>query len=171
MKSLEQQLVQYARYHRDRRNILTHFFGIPLILQAVVLLLCNPTITLNEWSFTPALIAICITSAYYLRLSLVLGVLMLMILLLMYAVSGWLISTLLPLLPLNQLWFGALLFAFGWVLQFIGHHFEGKKPAFVDDLIGLVIGPLFVLVELLFLLGFFKQLEAQIILEAGDYRN
>ena len=37
MKSLEQNLTQYAAYHRDRRNIATHFVGIPMIVFAVVL--------------------------------------------------------------------------------------------------------------------------------------
>jgi uncharacterized membrane protein YGL010W len=26
------------------------------------------------------------------------------------------------------------------VIQFIGHWYEGRKPAFVDDLIGLLVG-------------------------------
>ncbi|MNU04894.1 hypothetical protein D3C72_2495040 [compost metagenome] len=41
----------------------------------------------------------------------------------------------------------------GWAIQFVGHHYEGRKPAFVDDLSGLIIGPLFVVAELGFLLG------------------
>ena len=28
-------MVQYAQYHRDRRNIITHFIGIPLIVFAI----------------------------------------------------------------------------------------------------------------------------------------
>ena len=28
-------MVQYAAYHRDRRNIATHFVGIPLIVFAI----------------------------------------------------------------------------------------------------------------------------------------
>ncbi len=52
-------------------------------------------------------------------------------------------------------WLGVAggLFAAGWVVQFVGHFFEGKKPAFVDDLVGLLIGPLFVTAEVGFLLG------------------
>ena len=38
----------------------------------------------------------------------------------------------------------------GWVFQFVGHYFEGKKPAFVDDLIGLLVGPLFLVAEVAF---------------------
>ena len=48
---------------------------------------------------------------------------------------------------------GLGLFILGWIIQFIGHYFEGKKPAFIDDIMGLAIGPLFVVAELAFLLG------------------
>ena len=48
---------------------------------------------------------------------------------------------------------GLSLFVVGWIIQFIGHYYEGRKPAFVDDLMGLVVGPLFVVAELGFLLG------------------
>ena len=41
MKTLIDQLSQYADYHRDPRNILTHFFGVPLIMWAVVILLAR----------------------------------------------------------------------------------------------------------------------------------
>ena len=50
----------------------------------------------------------------------------------------------------------------GWILQFIGHHYEGKKPAFVDDIMGLAIGPLFVLAELSFELGLRNKLKSDI---------
>ncbi|PWG73319.1 hypothetical protein DF186_23685, partial [Enterococcus hirae] len=41
MKTLEQHLVNYASYHRDVRNIRTHFGGIPLIVLAVAQLLAQ----------------------------------------------------------------------------------------------------------------------------------
>jgi uncharacterized membrane protein YGL010W len=45
----------------------------------------------------------------------------------------------LPLLTISiVVWISA------WVLQFYGHHVEGAKPSFSDDLIFLLIGPLFV---------------------------
>ncbi len=44
------------------------------------------------------------------------------------------------------------IFVVGWIIQFIGHYYEKKKPAFMDDVIGLAIGPLFVLAEFVFLL-------------------
>ena len=42
MKTLTDHLAQYAAYHRDRRNIATHFIGIPLIVVAVAVLLSRP---------------------------------------------------------------------------------------------------------------------------------
>ncbi|MEP6866780.1 MAG: Mpo1-like protein, partial [Deltaproteobacteria bacterium] len=32
MKSLVEHLTNYATYHRDKRNIATHFVGIPMIV-------------------------------------------------------------------------------------------------------------------------------------------
>ena len=42
MKTLVEQLAQYGSYHRDGRNILTHFLGVPMILLAVVIGLSRP---------------------------------------------------------------------------------------------------------------------------------
>ncbi|MDW3081997.1 Mpo1-like protein, partial [Vibrio sp. 1403] len=39
----------------------------------------------------------------------------------------------------SMLLFGAL-----WILQFIGHKIEGKKPSFFEDLQFLLIGPIWV---------------------------
>ncbi|MEF1186896.1 Mpo1-like protein, partial [Vibrio sinaloensis] len=35
-------------------------------------------------------------------------------------------------------------FASLWLLQFIGHKIEGKRPSFLDDLVYLLIGPIWV---------------------------
>lgn len=51
------------------------------------------------------------------------------------------------------------MFLIGWVFQSVGHvRYEHRKPAFVDDVIGLLIGPIFILVELLFGLGLMREL-------------
>ena len=34
-------MAQYAAYHRDKRNIVTHFVGIPLIVFAIGILLAR----------------------------------------------------------------------------------------------------------------------------------
>jgi len=61
-------------------------------------------------------------------------------------------------------------FMLGWVIQFIGHYFEGRKPAFFDDVMGLAIGPLFVLAEVLFKLGFYSELAQQVEARSGPVR-
>jgi uncharacterized membrane protein YGL010W len=59
------------------------------------------------------------------------------------------------------------IFIVGWAAQFIGHYYEGKKPAFVDDLRGLLIGPMFVVGEALFALGWGKSMLAEIEARVG----
>ena len=58
-------------------------------------------------------------------------------------------------------------FGVGWVIQFIGHYYEGKKPAFADDLVGLLVGPMFVTAELLFTLGLARPLQQEVERRAG----
>ena len=70
MKNLTEHLSQYARYHRDERNILTHYAGIPLILVAVFALLYWPLFTLAGVAITPALLLFIGGMAFYLRLDL-----------------------------------------------------------------------------------------------------
>lgn len=51
-----------------------------------------------------------------------------------------------------------------WILQFIGHgKYEGRKPALLDNLVqALFLAPLFVWYEVLFKLGFYKQLKSDV---------
>jgi uncharacterized membrane protein YGL010W len=62
----------------------------------------------------------------------------------------------------SALWIGIIGFVIGWIIQFIGHIYEKAKPAFFDDIIGLAIGPLFLMAEAYFMLGFEKNLERSI---------
>jgi uncharacterized membrane protein YGL010W len=40
------------------------------------------------------------------------------------------------------IWF-AVLFVGGWILQLVGHVFEGRKPALVDNLFQIFVAPIF----------------------------
>jgi uncharacterized membrane protein YGL010W len=45
-----------------------------------------------------------------------------------------------------SLWMTCLsLFVVSWIGQFIGHHYEGKRPSFFKDVQFLMIGPLWLL--------------------------
>jgi uncharacterized membrane protein YGL010W len=170
MKTLEDQLSQYAAYHRDRRNIATHFVGIPLIVLAVAVLLSRPALPVAALAGVPLSPAVAVGLAlalYYLWLDRPLGLLM----------SAWLAATLAlgawAAAQTTTTWLvlGLGGFVVGWVIQFIGHLYEGRKPAFFDDVIGLAIGPLFVLAEALFALGLRPALNQAICQRAGPLRS
>ncbi|RSV30789.1 Mpo1-like protein [Sphingomonas sp. ABOLH] len=150
MSRLVRQLSAYAEYHRNGHNVATHMVGIPLILFAIAVLLSRPAIALGEGLVvTPMMIVAAVAAAGYLRLDLMFGaVLAAFLALITWAGSGvaaW--ST--------GAWLAVGLgnFVVGWTLQFVGHYFEGRKPAFVDDLSSLFVGPLFVVAEAAFMLG------------------
>tara|TARA_Y100001973_G_scaffold26708_1_gene40311 strand:- start:974 stop:1471 length:498 start_codon:yes stop_codon:yes gene_type:complete len=158
MKTITDHLADYAAYHRDRRNIATHLVGIPMIVIALQILLSRPYWGFDGWFITPALIVAVLTSLFYLRLDRPLGILM-TLLLALTVVLGVKVAALSTALWLT---WGVGLFVVGWVFQFIGHYFEGRKPAFVDDIMGLAIGPLFVVAEVVFMVGGKKQLQQAI---------
>ncbi len=154
MKTITEQLTTYASYHRDRRNIATHFFGIPMITAGVAVLLARPS-----WGLlTPATVVAVGASIFYLRLELRFGALMTALMAGNLAIGMTLAA------QSTAIWLGSGLFLFvvGWIIQFIGHAWEGKKPAFVDDLVGLLLGPLFITAELVFALGLRRELLADI---------
>jgi uncharacterized membrane protein YGL010W len=163
MKTLVDHLAQYADYHRDKRNILSHFVGIPLIVVAVAVLLSRPGFAVAGLWLSPAALLALAMGLFYLRLDLRFGLAMGALLLLSLAAGAALAA------QGTALWLGAGLglFFVGWLIQFIGHYYEGRKPAFVDDVMGLAVGPLFVVAELAFLLGLRKDVERQIEQRAG----
>ena len=157
-------LSQYAEYHRDRRNIASHFVGVPMIVFAVGVLLARPTFTLAGLELSPAWIVFALAAIWYLTrgdftLGLaVSGATAVLILLAQRAAEGSV---------LNWLAWGIGFFVVGWIIQFVGHWYEGRKPAFVDDIVGLLVGPMFVTAEAMFAFGWNKPLLAKIEERAG----
>ena len=159
MKTLEQNLTQYAAYHRDRRNVATHFVGVPMIVFAVVLALATASVSVADVGFTMAALLAIVSCAYYLKLDLAFGVTLAVVLFAMCAGASE-ITARLPTGPV--LGIALAIFVAGWALQYLGHHFEGIKPAFYDDVMQLMIGPLFVCAEAFFLFGAKPQLRRYI---------
>ncbi len=166
MKTLIDHLSQYADYHRDPRNIHTHFVGVPMIMFAVVVLLSRPAWMAGDLPLTPALFCALAACVFYFRLDTRFGLALAANLAAMLAGAQWLAAQSLG------VWLGAGigLFAVGWVIQFIGHYYEGRKPAFVDDLVGLIVGPLFVVAEWAFALGLRKEVQAAVEARSGPVR-
>jgi uncharacterized membrane protein YGL010W len=158
MRNATTLLTQYAQYHRDSRNLATHFLGVPMIV------LARARFEFAGVSVTAAGLAWVLSTLWYMsRRHLVLGL----------AVSAAVGALLVPAHFLAQgttaawLQWGLGLFALGWVIQFVGHYFEGRKPAFADDLVGLLVGPMFMVAEALFAMGFLKKTQAEIEKVAG----
>ena len=166
MKSLVDHLSQYAAYHRDPRNIASHFIGIPLIVVAVAVLLSRPQWPLAGLWLSPAVLLALASAGFYLRLEIRLGVLMSLLL----GLSVWLGHAMAQQSTGVWLGSGVGLFVIGWAIQFVGHYYEGRKPAFVDDVTGLIVGPLFVVAELAFLLGLRHDLQRAIEERAGPVK-
>ncbi|WP_233833470.1 Mpo1 family 2-hydroxy fatty acid dioxygenase [Paraburkholderia sp. ZP32-5] len=169
MRTLTQQLTQYAAYHRDRRNIATHFVGIPMIVLALAVLLSRPAFggALLPVTLSPAWLLFVAATVYYLVLDVPLGVAMACVSALCVAFGQWAAAQ----STLVWLATGIGLFVIGWVFQFVGHvAYEHRKPAFVDDVIGLLIGPLFVLAEALFGVGWRPDLRDAIDAQVGPTR-
>ena len=163
MRTLTDHLTHYATYHRDRRNIVTHFIGIPMIVVAVSTLLARPVYEIGGVPMSPAAIYSALVALFYLRLDLRFGVAMAVVLGIALAIGQWLGA------QSTSVWlgWGLGLFVVGWIIQFIGHYYEGKKPAFADDLVGLLVGPMFVTAEILFALGLARPLQAEVERRAG----
>ncbi|MEI5999657.1 DUF962 domain-containing protein [Paraburkholderia bengalensis] len=170
MRTLTDQLAQYAAYHRDRRNIATHFIGIPMIVLAIAVLLSRPAWTLARLPFAlPFTLSLAWllfgpSVVYYFALDVALGLMMTVVSALCIACGAWLAG------QSTFVWLasGIGLFVIGWVFQFVGHAaYEHRKPAFVDDVIGLLVGPLFVLAEALFAFGWRPALREAIEAKAG----
>jgi len=159
-------LTQYATYHRDRRNIQTHLVGVPMIVFAIGVLLSHPVVPVAGMSLTPAWLVFLLSAAWYLTRG-EFGLQVVVV-----AVMALLIGSAQVLGQSSPSWvaWGVGLFALGWVIQFVGHYYEGRKPAFADDLVGLLVGPMFVVLELLALAGFFKGLVGEVEGRAGPTR-
>ena len=74
MKTLTDHLTQYAAYHQDHRNVVTHFVGIPMIVLAVATLLSRPTLDVGGLVLTPVMLVSALSLWFYLRLDLRFGI-------------------------------------------------------------------------------------------------
>jgi uncharacterized membrane protein YGL010W len=137
MKKVDLHLSDYALYHQTRGNKICHFIGIPLIMFSLFALL-RPLSLMP--SFTAAELLILLSFVYYLTLDfrLALGMLLVSSAL---DLAAWKIA---------DLRIGLIALIVGWIFQGIGHAvYEKRSPAFTRNLVHLLIGPLFLLNELL----------------------
>jgi uncharacterized membrane protein YGL010W len=149
MKTLEQQMSFYAAYHRDARNKLSHFIGVPMIVFGVMLALSWLRVDLGGVEFSAAMATTAWVLVYYLLLDVALGCVMAVVLgALLYAAD----ATAHLGLAVNAIAF-VVAFGGGWVIQLIGHVYEGRKPALVDNLFQVFVAPIFLAAEAVFAMG------------------
>lgn len=131
-------LAHYGESHQNPRNEFIHFIAIPLIMLSLIgmMVALHPML---------AYLFVAASMVYYARLSAVF----------LLAMAAWSALTLMVVFAMGAmvLPFSVAIFVGAWILQFIGHKIEGKKPSFFEDLQYLWVGPLFVLSKLFTRLG------------------
>ena len=137
-RRVDQLIAHYGQSHQNPRNEVIHFIAIPLIMLSLVgmLFAIHPYVA---YAFVAA------SMVYYARLSVVFLATMLV----------WSALTVAGVLAMGAhvLPISVAIFVGAWILQFIGHKIEGKKPSFFEDIQYLWVGPLFVLSKLFGKLG------------------
>ncbi len=144
----EQQFVdEYAVSHQNPVNQIIHMICVPAIFIASIALLWFVPVGRFIPGVSPELapyinfatLGLPLVLGFYARLSLhalLVGALWLAV---SYALTLAGINAALPVF-----WLAAVIWVVAWAVQFYGHKVEGAKPSFADDLLFLLIGPLYV---------------------------
>ena len=136
MKRVDDLLTDYGAHHRTRGNLVCHAFGVTLIVFGILSLSAE----LRVGPVTAGEILIALVVLYYATLDLPLAAAMLAAFVVLdlaaRAVGDWRV--------------GLAAFAIGWVFQAIGHAvYEKNRPALMKNLQHLLVGPMFLVNELL----------------------
>ena len=158
MKTLEEQMAFYAAYHQDARNKATHFFGVPMIIVSLLIPLSWPQVQLGPLQVSAATALAAVVLVYYVFLDAALALVSALFMAAFLLAAQWTAAR-----GAAPGWsaFGVL-FVGGWIVQLVGHAFEGRKPALVDNLFQVFIAPIFLCAELLFALGYKPKLHAAV---------
>jgi uncharacterized membrane protein YGL010W len=158
MKPLPEHMAFYAAYHRDARNRLTHFIGVPAIAFAILIPMSWLNIALGGLDISLAMAFTAAVLALYFVLDLALAVAMALFFLPLLGLAEWVGD--------KSSAFGwtvfGLLFVGGWIAQLIGHVFEGRRPALVDNLFQILVAPIFLMAEAAFALGYRRALREEV---------
>jgi uncharacterized membrane protein YGL010W len=144
MKTVEQWLSEYGESHQNPTNKLLHWICVPVIVVSLVGLLWTIPVPHTIRGVSPFLnwgtLVLALGVLYYVRLSvpLALGMLLFVLLVTVCIVA-------LQHLPWSLWAVCVALFTVAWIGQFVGHHYEGKRPSFFKDIQFLMIGPLWLL--------------------------
>ena len=124
---------EYGAYHADGRNRVCHAFGIPLIVLGLMGLAHQAHIGPVDL----AIVASVAVLIYYATIDARGALLSAFVFAILYFAGihlSWQVSL--------------AAFVVGWVFQLVGHRFEGSKPKFLENLVYLLIGPLYIFEEM-----------------------
>jgi uncharacterized membrane protein YGL010W len=144
MRSVDQWLTEYGASHQNAANKALHWICVPIIVVSLIGLLWSLPVPEAVGEISPLLnwgtVVLTAGVLYYLAMSVPLALGMAVFV----AIVTWSIVWL-ERLPW-PLWAVCLtLFVVAWIGQFIGHHYEGRRPSFFKDVQFLMIGPLWLL--------------------------
>ena len=157
----------YAAYHQDARNKATHFLGVPMIIVSLFIPLSWLRFEAGPFHLTAAIVFAAVVMLYYVFLDAVLAVATSLITSIFLMGAGWIAGQ-----GALAGWSAfAVLFVGGWIIQLVGHAFEGRKPALADNLFQIFIAPIFLCAELFFALGYRPALHAAVQERARKMRS
>lgn len=166
MQTLERQMSFYAAYHQDPRNKASHFVGVPMIIFGLFIALAWARVDVGGATLTAAMLLAAVVLVWYFLLDVPLALAMLAVnALLLYLAD--LVAT--QPMATGAMWF-AVFFGGGWVIQLIGHVWEGRKPALVDNFFQIFVAPIFLAAEVFFALGYKPALHAAVQKRALEMR-
>jgi uncharacterized membrane protein YGL010W len=166
MQSLEQQMSFYAAYHQDPRNKASHFVGVPMIIFGLFIALGWARVEVAGIALTLAMLLAAVVLVWYFLLDVPLAFAMLALNALLLTLADR-IST--QPLAVGAAWF-LVFFGGGWVIQLVGHVWEGRKPALVDNFFQIFVAPIFLAAEVFFALGYKPALHAAVQRRALELR-
>lgn len=136
MQSVDALFADYASYHQTAGNKAFHRLGIPMIMLSLIGMLTVVKVgTFGGVQYDLAMLLIAASSAYYFVIEWRLAIAMIGVSLLFYFIGAWI-----------PFWINVAVFVLGWIFQFIGHKvYEHKNPAFFRNFVHLLVGPLWIL--------------------------
>ena len=145
-------LAGYESYHLHPHNQITHFIGIPMIVIAVI--------WISTWlPFGLEYVVFFGFIGLWVAMDIAIGLILLAVFAPFFLIGlNWFQNLG---YGIGNLWFWSL-FILGWAFQLVGHVFEGRKPALVDNLFQGILGPMFLVYEVFVHLGLRQPLQTKV---------
>ncbi|MBT1451959.1 DUF962 domain-containing protein [Glaciecola sp. XM2] len=138
MREIERLINNYGESHQNSTNVWIHAIAVPAIYFVTIGLVWSIPVPafIAEFNITFAHILAVPVLYYYFKLSGPIGAAMTLL-----TIAAFYGIELLLFLEISVWQFCLALFVVMWILQFVGHKIEGKKPSFFEDLRYLLVGP------------------------------